>query len=192
MRLLRTLLLGATRGATCPGADSSNCLALRFEHFVNGEPLRLDSLRYRTTGQELFSVTRLSYLASGFALQRADGTWLDLPNQVLWIDAERRRLDGELAGVLPGRYTTLRFDLGLKPDLNHADPASFGPAAALNPNLNSLHWNWQGGYIFLALEGQFRTRPNERVRLSFARDTNRPDDCRCSWISRPNPRRCSI
>src|SRR5690349_18164799 len=64
-----------------------------------GEPLLLDSLRYQTTAGETFSFTRLSGLLSGFALQRADGTWLELPDDYAWIDAEKRRMLFHLPGI---------------------------------------------------------------------------------------------
>ncbi len=40
----------------------------------------------------------------------------------------------------------------------------------LNPNLNGLHWNWQGGYILLALEG--RWSPVAASRQSAALQNN--------------------
>jgi len=42
-------------------------LELSVRHVFAGEPLQLGSLRYDTGSREHFSVTRLSYLLSGFA-----------------------------------------------------------------------------------------------------------------------------
>ena len=47
----------------------------------SGEPLQPGSLRYQTSAGESFSITRVSYLLSGFALQRNDGQWLELSNR---------------------------------------------------------------------------------------------------------------
>jgi len=47
----------------------------------HGAPLLLDSLRYEDAARETLSVTRLSYLLSGFALQREDGSWQKCPNR---------------------------------------------------------------------------------------------------------------
>jgi hypothetical protein len=49
----------------------------------SGEPLQPGSLRYQTSAGESFSITRVSYLLSGFALQRNDGQWLELSNRFL-------------------------------------------------------------------------------------------------------------
>jgi cytochrome c peroxidase len=142
----------------------------------NGDPLLLDSLRYQNAAGETVSVSRLSYLLSGFALERADGTWLELTNEVAWMDASRGRAEIRLDGLAPAVYRSLRFYVGLDTNLNHADPAKFDPGHPLNPNLSGLHWTWQGGYIFLALEGLYRTGPDNEPRgyvLHLARDQNR-------------------
>ena len=78
--------------------------------------------------------------------------------------------------LAPATYRRVRFDVGLDTNLNHADPAKFAPEHPLNPNLNGLHWNWQGGYIYLALEGLYREGPGHELRgyaYHFARDENR-------------------
>jgi cytochrome c peroxidase len=69
----------------------------------------------------------------------------------------------------------VRFSVGLNTNLNHADIAKFPPQHPLNPNLNGLHWSWQGGYIFLALEGLWRNSAGELDGWAYhlARDTNR-------------------
>ena len=49
------------------------------------------------------------------------------------------------------------------------------PDDPLSPALNGLHWDWQGGYIFMALEGRYRsgTGPIAGYSLHFARDPRR-------------------
>ncbi|MGC3988264.1 MAG: cytochrome c peroxidase [Chthoniobacteraceae bacterium] len=131
-------------------------LQLQMQHTFAGEPLRLDSLRYQNSAQETLSVTRLSYLLSGFALQKSDGTWLELPGQVAWMSEDQHRTAALLQKVPPGNYLTLRFDVGLDAKANATDPGKLAPGDPLNPELNGLHWSWQGNYIFLALEGLFR------------------------------------
>lgn len=122
-----------------------------------GEPLLLDSLRYENAARETLSVTRLSYLLSGFALERDDGVWFEVAHSIVWMDAARRRSTAQLT-VPEGKYRALRFHVGPDAAANTADPAKFPADHPLNPNLNGLHWTWQTGYIFLAIEGRFRAR----------------------------------
>jgi cytochrome c peroxidase len=140
---------------------------------VSGENLQPASLRYQTSAGETFSVTRVSYLVSDFALQRNDGSWLEISNSVAWFDYERSR-DSVRLEIPPGEFRSLRFLVGLNPNLNHADVAKFPARHPLNPNLNGLHWSWQGGFIFLALEGLWRNAAGESDGWAYhlARDTN--------------------
>ena len=141
----------------------------------SGEPIQPDSLRYQTSAGETFSITRVSYLLSGFALQRADGSWLELTNEVAWLDLEKNRSSHSIASVPSGDYRALRFHLGPDAPQNHADIAQFPADHPLNPNLNGLHWSWQGGFIFLALEGMWRNGGGAMDGWAYhlARDTNR-------------------
>jgi len=141
---------------------------------VSGELLQPASFRYQTSAAEIFSITRVSYLASDFELQRIDGSWLQLSNSVAWLDFGQNRDSIWLTGVPPGPYGSVRFLLGLGTNLNHADAATFPAGHPLNPNLNGLHWSWQGGYIFLALEGLWRNASGQLDGWAYhlARDTN--------------------
>jgi cytochrome c peroxidase len=141
---------------------------------VSGEILQPASLRYQTAAGETFSITRVSYLVSDFALQRSDGSWLELSNSVAWLDYEASRDSLRLEAISPGEFRAIRFNLGLAAHLNHADVTKFPAGHPLNPNLNGLHWSWQGGYVFLALEGLWRNAGGELDGWAYhlARDTN--------------------
>jgi cytochrome c peroxidase len=141
---------------------------------VRDETLRPASLRYRTGAGEAFSITRVSYLVSDFELQRDDGSWLQCSNSIAWLDYDQNRDFIRLAHIPAGAFRTLRFLLGLNPSLNHADIATFPAGHPLNPEVNHLYWGWQGGYIFLALEGLWRNANGawDGWAYHLARDTN--------------------
>lgn len=164
--LLLLLALTSAQGSTLHGV-------VHLE--ADGSRLLPDSLRQQTHAGERYSVTRMSCLLSGFALQRADGTWLDLPATVAWLDAAQRHTQFTLSGVPAARYQGLRFYVGLDAATNAAPPANYGPSHPLNPNVNGLHWSWQGGYIFLALEGSWKDARGATQGYSyhFARHENR-------------------
>ncbi len=154
----------------------ASSLQISVRHTFAGEPLQMDSLRYKNAPGETLSIARVSYLLSGFALEKESGAWLEVTNQYAWIDAGARRESIRLEAIPEGSYRAIRFYIGPGAAANHADPAKFPADHALNPNLNGLHWNWQGGYIFLALEGLFRTAPGHALggfAYHFARYPNR-------------------
>lgn len=152
------ILFGAGLFAFAPARGAASGLELTIRPVFNGAPLLLDSLRYPNAAGETLSVTRLSYLLSGFALEREDGTWVEQAEGDAWLDAAKHRDTVRLADIPAGRYRALRFYLGPDPGSNAADSSRFPAGHPLNPNLNGLHWSWQGGYIFLALEGLYRGR----------------------------------
>ncbi|MDX1445023.1 MbnP family protein [Lishizhenia sp.] len=52
----------------------------------------------------------------------------------------------------------LQFFLGVNYHLNHQDPTVFGNDEDLNiANVDGLHWGWDPGYIFIAVEGKADT-----------------------------------
>jgi cytochrome c peroxidase len=141
----------------------------------DGEPLRLDSLRYTNAAGETLSVSRLSYLLSAFALERETGGWVEIPDQYAWMDAAQQRTVVHFDGLPAGKYRAVRFDVGLDPAANAASPAMYPPDHPLNANLDGLSWSWQGGYIFLALEGHYRVGAGDLKGFAYhlARDPNR-------------------
>ena len=154
--------------------SSAATLQIKITPKVSGENLQPASFRYQTSAGETFSITRVSYLASEFALQRNDGSWLEISNSVAWLDYEANRNSVHLDKIPPGEFRAVRFSVGLNTNLNHADISQFPASHPLNPNLNGLHWSWQGGYIFLALEGLWRNANGEMDGWAYhlARDNN--------------------
>jgi len=115
-------------------------------------------------------INHCQYYLSGFALLRTDSPWLELPDAVFYAVLERQTQSRwRLAPLVPAvTYTALRFRVGLDSMLNHSDPASWPPSHPLSL-LNSahMHWNWNSGYIFFNMEGQYQ-RPNMPINGGFS------------------------
>ena len=142
-------------------------LAVRIEHRWNGQPLPIGEVALRNDAGNELSVTRLAYLLSSAKLQRADGSWLAANDWFAFIDAAKQRTEFSLGDVPAGRYSAIRFDLGLDPAADKSDPAKRAADHPLNPNVNGLHWSWRGGYVFLAIEGRWRQRDGELGGYSY-------------------------
>lgn len=170
---LLVALVGSLIGTNPTLADSP--LHLTFTHHVSDQPLHLDSLRYENAAAETWSATRISYLVSGLTLHAGPDTPAFVSATDGFIDAATSRTRWSLPQIPPGTYSALTFHIGLDKVRNHSDPAKYGADHPLNPNLNKLHWDWQGGYIFLALEGHWRgqgARFPEGYAYHFANDEN--------------------
>lgn len=162
------MLVGALRVAAAP-------LIMELRTTWDGAPIHLDGIRYQTPDREAFSITRFSMLLSNFAVQQVSGAWQEQPDVVAWIDASARLTTFSLGELPAGTYRALRFDVGLSPEINHGDPTGYPDGHPLNPLTNRLHWDWQTGYIFMAVEGLIQERPNVLNGYVFhlANDPNR-------------------
>lgn len=167
----RTILVTVCVFATV--ALKAASLEFAVNHVFNGVPLTLNSMQYRNAADEVMSIERVSYLLSDFAVERDDGKWVELKDKFVWIDAGSKRTTARL-DVPVGVYRAMRFSVGLSAKVNSSDVAQYAADHPLNPNLNGLHWSWQGGYIFLALEGLYQTAGTEPKGYSyhFARTNN--------------------
>jgi len=170
---VRTILLCFTVLGALISAPAAT-LEVQITPRVFGEELQPASFRYQTSAGETFSITRVSYLVSGLALQRGDGSWLEFSNSVQWLDFNQDRDTVRLKEIPAGEYISLRFTAGLSPALNHLNITNFPAGHPLNPDVNGLYWGWQGGFIFLALEGLWRNAAGEMDGWAYhlARDTN--------------------
>jgi len=144
------------RGAESPG-KTGPVLTVEVTPRFGVKPVAADVMGQTNAVGQPFSVTRLDMLLSGVALRRSDGLWIEATNNLAFISLQGKRNKLEIRGLPPGRYDTLSFRVGLSSKLNHSDPAQYPPEHPLNPNLNGLHWGWQGGYVFLALEGHWKS-----------------------------------
>lgn len=139
-----------------PLMGSAASLRVDLAPVFEGAPLAFDSLRFETGEGQAVSVTRLDFLLSGVALRRADGTWLGLRDWQAFLGLRSGRSSFTLRGLPEGGYTAMRLRVGLPPELNRSDPSKYPPGHPLHPSVNGLHWGWQGGYVFFALEGGWR------------------------------------
>ncbi len=147
--------LAATPGVCDASEPKTATLKVEVRHTFGGEPIRFDDVSLRSPLGNTISVSRLTYLISGASLRRADGTKVEAKDTFGLINAAFGRTWFVLPGVPVGEYAGISFDIGLDPAHNHSDPAKYGPQDPLNPLVNGLHWGWQGGYVFMAIEGRY-------------------------------------
>lgn len=170
--LVPMLLLGAA--AWLRAAAPTHDLRVEMAPQFGGKPLAYDAITNTTAAKQRVSVTRLDLLISGIALRRDDGSWFTLSNTFAYVSGRENRTRFNLAAIPEGTYDRLRFQVGLPADVNHGDPAKHPVGHPLNPIVNGLHWSWQGGYVFLALEGAWAHASGETSGYSYhlANDEN--------------------
>jgi cytochrome c peroxidase len=145
------ILLFATFANLLCAAD----LRVEFVPQFNGKPLAFDALTNQIASGQKISVTRLDFLVSNFALHETNGIWIEQKNLFAFVSAREGKNSFTLENVPPGNYGAIRFQIGLPPEINHADIAQWPANHPLNPDVNHLYWSWSREYVFLALEGNW-------------------------------------
>ncbi len=138
------------------GIASAAGLTVQIEPRWNDQPLLLAEMKFRNAAGNELSVTRLAGLLSAAKLQREDGSWIGAGEWFAYFDAGKQRTTFTLTDVPDGKYSALRFDLGLDAAADKSDPAKRAAGHPLHPDVNGLHWSWKEGYVFLAIEGRWR------------------------------------
>ena len=69
------------------------------------------------------------------------------------VDADAGETLATLGEVPSGRYTGIRFLLGVDGLDNRIAPEDAPANHPLAPQTQSMHWNWNAGYVFLRLDG---------------------------------------
>src|SRR6187401_3154658 len=103
------LLFFCWMGSIAPAVD----LVVEIEPRWHDRPLRLAERTLKNAAGNELSVTRLAGLLSAAQLQREDGTRVGVGEWSGFFDVEKQRTTFTLTGVPEGKYTSLRFDLGL-------------------------------------------------------------------------------
>ncbi len=144
-------LLAIGAAASAPAASLDVTVAPHFQNV----PIEFDRLAFTNPSGVSLSVTRLDLLLSDLALRRTGGVWLERSNWQAFLSLGAGRASFRAEGMPAGNFDQLRFRVGVPKDLNHSDAVKYPADHPLNPNRNGLHWSWQGGYIFTALEGMW-------------------------------------
>ena len=121
-------------------------LELQILHLWDNAPIQHES---RATP---VSFSRIAYLLSNPTLVDTTGQAYARADWYGYLDAASPA-NLPLHGLPDRSFKELRFSIGLDAQTNSTDPNQYPPRHPLNPVHNNLHWSWQGGYIFLALEG---------------------------------------
>lgn len=142
-------------------------LHIQFIHEFDGDPIVADSVRYENDQGEPFSISRLDWLATDFTFTTESGKSIAIPESTAFVSTGGTAFN--LADYAGEKITAITFSVGPDEATNHGDPAQYHAGHPLNPALNNLHWNWKGGYIFLAIEGHWQESANvENANLSRA------------------------
>ena len=144
-------------GSTAPDVLDGVGLTMQLECSAGRKPLIMNEIGGLTDCKKrALSVSRLDLLMSELAMQRADGSWVEVKGWHGFFRAGEPSRRMGISGIPKGSYRSVRFGIGVEKSANHSDPNRLPPEDPLHPISSGMHWGWQGGYVFMALEGHWQ------------------------------------
>jgi hypothetical protein len=144
---LTTLFFAAWTSAL--SAQNPN-VTLHLNHLLGEAPFALNQAS--THDGQPFNVKRLEYYLAEVDIVHDGGQVTRLENTWFLVDASKDVVLS-LGEMAVENIEGIRFGVGVEPDANHLDPASYPAGHPLNYQFPSMHWGWTSGYRFVAIEG---------------------------------------
>ena len=127
---------------------SKGNLKINFKHYVDNELLKLDTVKYKNTFGQPYSITKLKYYIGNICLKNVDGKEFISKDYFLINEEEDETKQILIENIPSGNYVSINFTIGVD-SLHNCMGAQSG---ALDP-VNGMFWAWNTGYIFLKVEG---------------------------------------
>ncbi len=140
----------------------SPVINFKFNAVANGLPLLNENQKIYNTSNDTFNISKFNYYISNIKLIREDG--------YIFNETESYHLIKHLDGVnsfsfsnLPeGNYNNIEFLIGVD-SLRNVSGSQTGALAISN----NMFWEWNSGYIFFKLEGDYKS-PIQQIKNSYA------------------------
>ncbi len=157
--LIGALLISTASNCKKPKSvtETNPTLSVEFNAKFASSPMELRSTEYTKTDGEVVKLNNWSVLLSKVSLVKTDDSKVMLGDGYMWIDFYNSNTKYKFTELPSGNYKGISFQFGIDSIVNHADPNVWPATHPLNPNLTGMHWGWSGGYIFMILDGTYKT-----------------------------------
>lgn len=132
-------------------------LLLNFTGMFNGTPIEYKTGEYTRENGEIMRISNWGMIWSKVNLVKTNDSLVLLGDGYLYVDFVGGKTKVYFENAPAGDYKGISFQLGLDSAINHGDPTVWGATHPLNGAYTGLHWGWAQGYIFQALDGNFKT-----------------------------------
>ena len=152
------------------GGFAQNDIQFKINHKLGDADFALETGAKNNLGHD-FKVTRLEYYISEIIITHDGGAITKIKDFWILVNADKD------TQVNLGNYDIhsvekVSFSIGVDPDHNHLDPASYDASHPLAPQFPSMHWGWSAGYRFVAFEGYGGSAFNQLFQLHGLEDLN--------------------
>ena len=149
---------------------AQNNIQLNINHKLGDADFALETATKNNLNND-FEVTRLQYYISEISIVHDGGIETMIDDLWVLVDAsEVTQVD--LGSNDINSVEMVKLHIGVNPDHNHLDPASYEASHPLAPKFPSMHWGWSPGYRFVAFEGNGGSNLNQIFQLHGLGDDN--------------------
>jgi hypothetical protein len=127
-------------------------VAFDFVATANNKPLVRDSVWYTNPGKDSFTVSTFNYYISNIKFRRADGFVFSEPDSYRINRHANGPCSFTVSGLPDGIYDTVEFSIGVD-SVRNSGGAQTGALGVEQ----GMYWDWNTGYVFFKLEGNFKT-----------------------------------
>jgi len=133
-----------------PVKKDSTQLIVDFTAIANNEKLALTTKTYTNSSGDFFSVNMFNYYVSNVKLINVDGSVYIEPESYHLIKHTDGKTSFTIEKLPQGDYTQIEFLIGVD-SIRNISGAQVGALDVAN----QMFWEWESGYIFLKLEGNY-------------------------------------
>lgn len=170
MRSLKLFTLSILLVALGFTVKAQTPVELHITHKLSGNPFAFNMATQNNLGND-FNVTRLEYYISKISITHDGGMVTDVPNHYILADGSQNVTDA-LGSYNITSVESVSFHIGVDTPINHEDPSLQASGHPLAPKSPSMHWGWQAGYRFVALEGNAGTSLAQVFQIHALGDQN--------------------
>lgn len=133
-------------------------ITLNWTPKFDGKDIVFKSTEFTRPNGEVVRINNWAMILSHVSLVKTDDSKVQLGDGYLFVDFSSGKTKMNFPTVPAGDYKGISFKLGLDSTVNHGDPAAWPAEHPLNGNYTGLHWGWATGYIFQAIDGNYKPK----------------------------------
>lgn len=134
-------------------------LSLELSPAYGNKTINFNTDEFVTAANDTIQPNKFRFLMSKIQLVKMDNTTITFSGKYGFVNlGDNAKVNLEFPEVPAGNYNAIKFSVGLDSAINHGDPSQWPSTHPLSPLVNGLHWGWQGGYIFMSHEGNFKNQ----------------------------------
>jgi hypothetical protein len=149
---------------TSTAQKTSKPVVWYYNYFYGSDTLIFGKVYQDAAGNPL-KFDRFQFYTSGIQLIHNQGD--TLPFKGAYVLSSGTDGGHDLGTHLVGNLQSVIFQLGVDRAANHSDPSSYPENHALSNKIPSMHWGWETGYRFWAIEGRIDDDRDGKFTNSF-------------------------